>query len=194
MAKRYQTIFDKNQMYLQDMQGKSLRWFYSQVDALGTQRITPTKLINDNLNKEVSHFRPGELYFYNYDPKHKETLPYYDRFPLVFPFRIVPTGFYGLNMHYLPYDGRIMLLEALTEFQTKKGLDERTRLKLSWKTIEAMSKFPLAKPCVKQYLFSHIKSKVVKIDSYHWATAMMMPVQRFVKQTETYVWMNSMSR
>ena len=27
----------------------------------------------------------GKMYFYFYDPKTKDTLPYYDRFPLVIP-------------------------------------------------------------------------------------------------------------
>lgn len=80
------------------------------------------------------------------------------------------------------------------DFKSRKYLDDRTKLKLTWQTIEAMSKFELAKPCVKQYLFSHIKSKVVKIEAVHWATAMMMPVQRFAKQNETYVWSHSMRR
>jgi hypothetical protein len=43
----------------------------------------------------------GEMYLFAYDPKTKEDLPYYDRFPLVFPFRKVKGGFYGINMHYL---------------------------------------------------------------------------------------------
>ena len=27
----------------------------------------------------------GKMFFFEYDPKHKATLPIYDRFPLVFP-------------------------------------------------------------------------------------------------------------
>ena len=44
----------------------------------------------------------GSMYMYEYSAKHKDTLPYYDRLPLIFPYKKVKGGFYGLNMHYLP--------------------------------------------------------------------------------------------
>ena len=42
-------------------------------------------------DKERLTTRPiiGSMYSFYYDPKHKKTLPYYDRFPLVFPFKKV---------------------------------------------------------------------------------------------------------
>ena len=71
------------------------------------------------------------LYMYMYDPKLKATLPYYDRFPLVFPFSKTPDGFIGLNMHYLPYQLRMVLLDRLLTFRTNARMDETTRLRYS---------------------------------------------------------------
>ena len=50
---------------------------------------------------------------YFYDPKHKETLPYYDRFPLIIMVGPAPRGFIGLNLHYLPLATRAKFLDAL---------------------------------------------------------------------------------
>lgn len=191
MAVNFQSIFDKNQFFLDQVAGKSKGWFFKEVDKLTNQRITPGALLRDNANKATKRIVPGNMYMYVYDPKHKDTLPYYDKFPLVFPFRSLKTGFIGLNMHYLPYDGRIKLFQALTTVQSSKVYDERTKLRLSWEVIQGLSQFKLAQPCVKQYLYSHIRSEMVKVDSYHWITALMMPVERFAKSNKIGVWMDS---
>ena len=60
--------------------------------------------------------------------KLKEELPYYDKFPLVFPWRRLEDGFIGLNMHYLPHFHRVQLLTRLMQFATNKNMDENTRI------------------------------------------------------------------
>ena len=60
------------------------------------------------------------MYFFNYDPKHKETLPYYDRYPLVICVKLLPDGFHGLNLHYLPPMQRAGLLTKLEEVASNK--------------------------------------------------------------------------
>lgn len=187
----FQKIFDKNQMYLQDMQNKSLSWYWKQVDELKKQRITPTKLINDNANKSVAAIIPGNLYFWSYDPKTKDTLPYYDTAPMVFPFTPAKGGFIGINLHYLPYKMRIILLDELLEYKNNKFMDEKTKIKMSWSMLKSLSNNKLVEPCVKRYLYSHVRSNIIKIDSYHYATALMLPVARFKKASEIAVWMES---
>ena len=100
-------IFDKNQYDLGQAAKKSKNWFQQQTRLLGRQQITPQKAMRGG--DFTTRPMPGKLYMFLYDPKHKETLPYYDMFPLVFPFSKDSTGFTGLNMHYLPYQMRIML-------------------------------------------------------------------------------------
>ena len=48
----------------------------------------------------------GKMYFFFYDPKHKDKLPIYDKFPLFFPIEIYPDGFLGLKLHYLSTNER----------------------------------------------------------------------------------------
>jgi hypothetical protein len=134
---------------------------------------------------------PGNLYMYVYDPKTKADLPYYDRFPLVFPYATAPGGFMGLNMHYLPYQLRIRLLYRLLVFKNNDKMDGTTRIKYSWALIAGVSKFKLAEPCIKHYLLPHVKTAFKKIDSSDWATAMLLPVERFAKSSKENVWKDS---
>ena len=144
MAKKpttLQDVFDKNQYDLTSAAKKSRSWFEQQVLLLSKQRVTPPKLLQGDTSALKSSVTPGKLYMYFYDPKLKETLPYYDRFPLVFPFRKVEGGFLGLNMHYLPYQLRVRLLDRLMIFKSNDKMNETTRIKYSWALIDGVSRY-----------------------------------------------------
>jgi hypothetical protein len=190
-SKTLQDVFERNKYDLATSVKKSRSWFDNQVTLLTRQNLTPQKVLAGNPDQLTTTLVPGNLYMYGYDPKLKAELPYYDRFPLVFPFRKTPNGFIGLNMHYLPYNLRIMLLDRLLVFKTNNRMDETTRLKYSWATIDGVSKFDAAIPCVKQYLSGHVKTQFRKIDSADWATAMLLPVERFVGASKQEVWTES---
>ena len=192
MAKKpIQDVFDKNKFDLLTAVKRSKGWFEKQVAALGQQGITPNKVMSGKPVDLRQSIMPGNLYMYVYDPKTKEELPYYDRFPLVFPFRKTQDGFYGLNMHYLPYEFRIKLLDELLVFKSNSRWDETTRIKYSWALIDGVSRFKAAQPCVKQYLNSHVRSQFRQIYSEDWATAMLLPVERFVGASKQQVWTES---
>ena len=193
MAKKQSMVdvFERNKYDLASAVKKSRGWFEQQVQMLTKQQLTPNKVLAGNPDQLVTRVYPGKLYMYVYDPKLKAELPYYDRFPLVFPFKRTPDGFIGLNMHYLPYQLRIRLLDNLLIFKTNNRMDETTRLKYSWQIIDGVSKFKAAQPCVKQYLTSHIRSQFRQVVAEDWATAMLLPVERFIGATKQEVWADS---
>ena len=80
-------VFERNKYDLDTAVKKSRGWFDQQVQLLGRQRITPNKVLSGNPDQLVTKIQPGKLYMYMYEPKLKKELPYYDRFPMVFPFR-----------------------------------------------------------------------------------------------------------
>jgi hypothetical protein len=166
---------------------RSQQWFTTQIKKLST--ATPQKVLRDGTL--TSNMAPGGMYLFYYDPKHKDTLPYYDRFPLVLPFRKVKGGFYGLNFHYLPPLLRVKLLDRLMVFSNTKGITEQTRLNFKYQLIASSAKFAAAQPCVKMYLNSHVKSRFVMIEPKDWVTAMMLPVERFVGANKDSVWRDS---
>ena len=184
--------FERNKYDLKTSAKKSRAWFNQQVLLLSRQSITPNKLMQGGSLK--ARIIPGNLYMFFYDPKLKETLPYYDRFPLVFPYASTPDGFMGLNMHYLPYPLRIQLLDRLMTFKNNDKMDGTTRIKYSWALIAGVSKYKAAEPCIKRYLSDHVKSPYNKVDSSNWTTAMLLPVERFVKAPKERVWKDSQTR
>lgn len=188
----YDQIFRKNHYDIHNVAKQSRTWFEQQARMLAGKAIVPQRLIRSNPELNVNRIVPGELYLFNYDAKHKETLAFWDTFPLVFPFRKMPDGFIGLNMHYLPYPTRILLLDKLMKFKTSSNLTENTRLKLSWNLLSGLSNNFHVQPCVHRYLMPHIKSPLKRIESKDWATAMMLPVERFVGSTKQKVWQGSL--
>lgn len=184
----FDQIFRKNRYNIRDAVGKSSRWFEQQIRMLSQKEIRPNRLITSNAEFNVPNVIPGEMYLFQYDAKYKDVLPMWDMFPLVFPFNMTNNGFIGLNMHYLPYPIRIRLLDALLEHRTNNTLDSNTRLKISWSLIQSTSKFKVAEPAVHRYIRSHVVSPFKKIESMNWATAMMLPVERFVGGTKQQAW------
>jgi hypothetical protein len=135
----------------------------------------------NTLGKAYDNLSIGMMYFFVYDPKTKDDLPYYDRLPLVFPIEMYQDGFLGLNLHYLAPDYRAILLDKLTDVATNKKFDDKTRLRLSYDLLAGSKKYRLFEPCLKRYLYSHMKSRFIKIEANEWDIAIYLPVERFVK-------------
>lgn len=189
--KNLKDVFERNQYDLMTSIKKSRAWFEQQVLIMSRQQITPQRVLQSDPDQLTNRILPGYMYMFAYDPKGKAELPYYDKFPLVLPFRKTPDGFIGLNLHYLPYQLRIMLLDQLLVFKNNSKLDETTRIKYSWALIDGVSKYAAAKPCVKQYLNGHVRSQFRQINANDWATAMLLPVERFVGATKQQIWADS---
>jgi hypothetical protein len=142
----------------------------------------------------VTDVQPGSMYAFFYDPKHKKTLPYYDTFPLIFPIGPADGGFLALNMHYLPYRYRAILMDALWNISSNKRVDPTTRLRLSYDVLQASSRFKWAKPCIKHYLSSHVKSRFVFIAPEMWDVSLMLPLARFEKRSQQKAWADAMRK
>ena len=136
----------------------------------------------------------GRMYFYYYDPKLKDDLPYYDRFPLVIPIEQYPDGFLGLNLHYISPKQRIELLDTLSEFASNSKYDETTRLRLSWRKLKTIGVAFKANPCVKRYLFKHVDSRFLEITADEWDIAALLPFQNFKGASANKVYNDSRNK
>lgn len=133
----------------------------------------------------------GGMFQYVYLAKHRETLPYWDAFPLVIPIEFYPDGFLGINLHYLPIQMRAKMLDKLMSFEKhiKTGSNGTRRyMELSYGLLKGMKDLPAFHHCLKRYLFTQVKSKVIRIDSSYWDTVAFLPTQQFQKQSEKVVW------
>ena len=154
-------------------------------------RVAPQTVIKSYKDRLVSRPFVGRMYHFFYDPKHKATLPYYDRFPLIFPFKKVKGGFLGINMHYLPLPLRAKLMDALYSLASNQRYDEATKIKLSYNILNSSSKYKYFKPCVKHYLTPHVKSRFLEVYSSEWDMALFLPTEKFVKSAKSSVYRDS---
>lgn len=154
-------------------------------------RIDEKTLMKGDAERLTTRPIVGQMYMYYYDPKHKATLPYYDRFPLVFPYRKVKGGFMGLNLHYLPYVYRAKLMDALYDVANNDKFDETTKLKLNYNILSSSSKFKYFTPCVKHYLTEQLRSRFLYVYPSEWDIALFLPTERFQGATKQKVWQES---
>jgi hypothetical protein len=133
----------------------------------------------------------GKMYFYFYDPKTKESMPYYDRFPLVIPIERYNDGFLGLNLHYIHPKHRMILLDKLSDTISNDTYDEKTKLKINYRYLAAASRIFEANPCIKRYLFTQIESRFLEITADEWDIAAMLPVESFVGASTSKVYADS---
>jgi len=164
-------------------------WFREKVKQASAsarmRAVTPRQLLK---RQEASDTELGQMLFYKYDPKFAKKLPYWDMYPLVFPFEKAKGGFYGLNLHYIPPRERAVLMDELNSYVTNKKYDATTRLKLSYDLLKG---FGRAVPCVKRYLGTNVRSNTVRIDADEWEIAIFLPVERFQKEKARVVWNDS---
>ena len=167
----------------------SRKWFRDEVR--NNKNINRRKLLKDPALEARNRARIGSMYMYFYDPKHRETLPYYDAFPLTIMVEPVPGGFYGLNLHYLPPALRAKLFDSIVELTNNKRYDESTRFKLTYNMLKSASKMRFFKPCFKHYLYSQIEGRVAMVEAPAWEMALFLPTEQFRKSSKTAVWKDS---
>ena len=170
-------IFNKGRMASNKPGFDAVDWFREKASA--TMNINTSRLIAGNKEYQTSRIVPGHLYMFGYDAKMKDVLPFYDRFPVVFPFSRDADSFTGINLHYLPHIYRARLMDALYQIVTDQKFNDKTRLNLSYRLLQSSSKFKLFEPCVKKYLFSHVQTKFLQVPSNEWDIALFLPLERF---------------
>lgn len=172
---------------------KSIAWLQDKVRGIKN----PTE-IGKSISRERERTRGkwvrGGLYFFQYDPKLKQTLPYYDIFPLVIMLEKYNDGFLGLNLHYLPIMYRAAFLDKLSAYANFDDEGNVERLKITYDILKATKGFKAFKPCLKRYLVGHMMTKPLKVEASEWETALFLPVERFKKQIKSKVQADSIKQ
>jgi hypothetical protein len=194
MAYIFQQLADKGKAAGVDSSSiDSARDWYRE-EAKKVTSVNTKRMMRDKANVvgSIDYSSIGKMYMFFYDPKHKDTLPYYDTFPLVFPIGFQTGGFLGLNMHYLPTYRRASLLNALYTTLNNNKYDSTTKLNISYEMLNSAARFSDFKVCVKKYLYDHVMGgQYLYVDVVNWDKALMLPTERFVNATKQQVHKNS---
>jgi hypothetical protein len=149
-------------------------------------KISQLRIPSDRSNvlNDASRISPrafiGRMYMYHYDPKYKDVLPVYDKFPLVIPMEMYSDGFLGLNLHYLDPYSRLALLDRLMDFANNDKYNDSTKFNLSYDLLSRSRRYKMIEPCIKRYLLSHIRSSLIYIEPNSWETAIFLPTAKMV--------------
>ena len=171
---------------------KGAREWFRQA-AQDVRSVNRNRMMNDkrNVKQTIDNKSIGKMFTFFYDPKHKDTLPYYDLFPLIFVVGFKENGFLGINLHYLPPVLRAKLMDALYQTINNTRYDDSTKLKISYSILNNASKYRYFKPCLKHYLWDHVQSSYLNIEPNNWDSALMLPTEQFRKATSDTVWRES---
>lgn len=171
---------------------ESRKWFRDkagQLKDVRPDRLMRSKGAKDNATSRLFH--PGDMYLFQYDAKGKDTLPYYDRFPLIMLIKDYPGGFMGINFHYLPPQLRAVLMTKMYSFLSDQKFDEETRLQLTYNHLKSLSGNAIWKPCIKRYLNNQCKSRFIKIHPAEWDIILQLPLDRFVGARRSTIYKDS---
>jgi hypothetical protein len=177
---------------MQKMSRESYQWLLKKINELRNPSLIPRTIANERFRQTRRLFK-GRLYQFFYDPKGKADMPYYDRFPLVLILEKYDDGFLGLNLHYLPIKYRVAFLDKLLNYAILDDEDNPTRLRITYDILTASRRFREFRPCIKRYLFSQIKSKILTIEPQEWEVAIFLPTQLFKGAKPQKIWQESVN-
>lgn len=182
----------------QTMSRDSLNWLMKRIQQLRNPAAMARPLTRETHRytrpTDRQKFLMGGLYYFFYDPKTKNDLPYYDRFPLVMPLKRESDGFIGLNLHYLPLRYRINFMRKLMPLALYNEDDEIRRIRVTYPILNASSRFKEFRPCIKKYLYNHIKSRILSVEPQEWDIALHLPIHQFRKAPVKDVWQESVEQ
>lgn len=169
---------------------QSRDWFRKKVQNL---KVNRRSLMSSEPLEQRQRSVVGSMYMFFYDPKTRETLPYYDSFPLIIAVGPAPKGFYGMNLHYLPIPLRAKFLDQLMDITNNKRYDETTKFQVSYEMMNSSRKYRYFKPCFKHYLTSQVEGKLAYVPPTEWEIATFLPAAQWNKGNMSQVYRDSRS-
>jgi hypothetical protein len=171
---------------------KSVQWYQRAVRDYAQGINTYQEAEGSDLGKVSRRLEVGKMYLYGYNPATAETLPYYDSLPLVVICDPLPTGFSGINLHYLSPLLRANLIDRL---MPQAGvITDKSVMRSNWSFVKNFSRFPEVRKSVKRYLTTQITGKMLEINPIHWKKAVFLPLQQFTGASAQTVYRNTMMK
>lgn len=158
---------------------RASKFFGRQVRKAGD--VVKKTTMNQFAWKKVKNVEIGKMYFYGYDPKHKKTLPMYDRLPLVIPIKYYKDGWLGVNLHYLPPTIRFKFLQQLVKIGGNPKLTDNAKLKLSYNLLKGVAKSKYFQPTIHRYLANHLTSQISLVNPSDWEAIVFLPTAQWRK-------------
>lgn len=156
---------------------QSLDWFRKKIEREFGTRSAEAKTVFD-INRPKTIALVGQIISFEYNPKTKNTLEYYDKFPLTLILSYTPNGFLGLNFHYLKPLDRAKFMGNLYKYIGKTR--DQITINIDYTKLSKLENLGFYKPCIKRYLFKNMSSRVAIIQPEEWDLTLFLPTEKFV--------------
>lgn len=173
--KKYTTL------YAQRAEGKkAIDWLRRNVNKF----VPRVNIQNQEFGTFARQLVPGKFYVYGYDPKWKDVLPIYDKFPyvLITSINMENFSFHGINFHYLPREVRVEIFAALYDIATSTKIPGNKKDGLIWRRVSriaaALGNDKHLNGAIKMYLFSHVMTRFIQVPKEDWALTAFLPIAR----------------
>ena len=201
--KHIEHLFQKDRYNLKRCLRKPAEWFSDEVKNLakvyGTEIASLPSIMEARQGSGdrglTSKIAPGNLYMCRYSPPPEHSLPYYDRFPLIMPYKTGSRMFRAWNFHYLPHQARILFLGHLMKYADTRSfwtgkpvLKNKTRMQFDGRALKDLAAHPVARPMSHEYRIAHVKTQFKLIEPRHWVLMMLLPTESFVMSKKSQVW------
>jgi hypothetical protein len=120
---------------------------------------------------------------FQYFPKNKITLPFYDAYPLILTIDMDATSILGLNFHYIKPLHRVFFMDELYKYLGTR-FDEPV-FRIDYQKLMSRRNLKYYRPCIKRYLFKNISQKISIIEPQDWELALFLPTEKFVAENGT---------
>lgn len=164
-------------------------WFKNKVNSISKDDLRGTTMSDLRYRGDIPII--GRMLYFGYQAKYDKILPYWDKFPLIIVINEDSKYVQGINLHYLPPKLRSALLSRMMETINNDRFDKTTKFKVTYGILKAAAKFRYFKPCIKLYLKSNVRSKMMIIRPEQWHKAILLPTARFKGATASAVWKDS---
>ena len=184
-----------NTIALEARKKSSIKWYQGILALAGGHKFYKDDSVASVVRRGHKPYIGG-IFQYGYDPKTKEKLKYYDRFPIVIPIEFYNNGFLGLNLHYMPPKMRVKILDKLMSYEKtiRTGTNgKRVYMALSYQMLKGLYHIPGFDFMLKRYLYTNIKTRIMRISSENWREVVYLPTQQFVKASDEKVWTDAMA-
>ncbi len=169
----YETIFEKVKAAA-GTEKRSYLWYRNTVRKYALRiNDNPERLIRDEIQDSMGQEEQedsnqirryavsGHMYIFEYKAKFAQRLPYYDEFPLVYVIKATRNEFWGLNLHYMSPKRRAWVVKRLFD-----------------------GRIDAPRNCFHKYLTSHVDGFLLDLAAAEWATAILLPIETFVKTSK----------
>lgn len=175
---RYKTIQEADSKTMNPSQDKSNVYYPKKAG----EKIDPDKDLRVVSQRDL---RSGIVLMFGYYPKWEKELPFYDAFPMTMLFGVGNNRFIGFNLHYLQLfpSYKNSLLRLLTNQKRGAGGFSYRRIKRFFDRLPAS----VLKYCVKEYLFSHIISKVKFVPEAYYTELLNQVGGQFKKMSSSQI-------